>query len=625
MAAGHEDLKPAIDEYFLGDLVSVIHGDCSVVAANANQAVQDLLSNKKYVVEGGNPHQPFDVLHKRTHLYAVEASMPMDQTLVDYMLTPQTFKINGEEVRLAIIRPYLETYKDEIVLPDRVANQPAPETTKNLRHFLGKKASKHSTIKDCDEQEVEVEIVHTPIEKELPPQVVAVFGKDLYVPLASFDYRENTGGCSYIQVGAEISDDNFVVTPTDEAGPRHEVVQALRGALQGKVYNRSQSEYAAIEGVINAEITRRQDVWFAARAAEFARRSHEALSRNAEKKQLLILDDSNEKITNKMYLTKSVGLPIYLDSGRRVECTLAQDPDVNTIYFGVMTRSSAMLPILKITPETGEVGFSDTNSDETKLVDCAILLQWYEKPLKNHVIPEHLKQSMRSEAGHREQVISWFLFEHGFITHNERAALTPTWDNNYVRSGKDPSLTAAGLQLWNHLDEYLKQLPILEDDTSKASPRLAAALHRLSARQRITTDLLNGFDLDRRLDEAIGTTTVVQERLFEKVVSIYERGGAQQALLRDVPLSTGSRGDVDMKLEVSLSGSKGKLQLLGLPAGQPEQLRAPYITLIFDTALPIFAAHPAAERSGNPDAYAANLLHILQKISPPVSFPVAND
>jgi hypothetical protein len=61
------------------------------------------------------------------------------------------------------------------------------------------------------------------------PRLLAIVRDDLAVPVATFARRKG-GQCSYVQLGQEMSDQNFIVTPYDK---RKEIVDIIRSILTG--------------------------------------------------------------------------------------------------------------------------------------------------------------------------------------------------------------------------------------------------------------------------------------------------------------------------------------------------------------------------------------------------------
>ena len=74
---------------------------------------------------------------------------------------------------------------------------------------------------------------------EAPAYLFAVTRGDLALRLASFKRRESNIVCDYVQIGREMTDENFVVTPADEHGSRLDIVEQIRHLTHTKTVDLS--------------------------------------------------------------------------------------------------------------------------------------------------------------------------------------------------------------------------------------------------------------------------------------------------------------------------------------------------------------------------------------------------
>ena len=192
----------AQERSLLGGALSYEFSDCSIAAADLSKIAGELIasaSNKsgdrasKYVIGDG------------------EWVENLVYTSVDYR---RDFSLDGRSTNL--------------VLAQRVGTK--EETTeRRVRKWL-----------------VPRHVSHTESTEELTdiPFLAVTIGDDTILPIASFA-RRNGGQCSYVQLGQEMSDDNFYVTTADDETVRHDLIEAFREQVTvGGSYRTKEEESA---------------------------------------------------------------------------------------------------------------------------------------------------------------------------------------------------------------------------------------------------------------------------------------------------------------------------------------------------------------------------------------------
>ncbi len=192
--------------------------------------------------------------------------------------------------------------------------------------------------------------------KSEDPQLLAKIRDDLAVPIATFAARSGSH-CSYVQLGREITDDSFVVTPRDN---RKNIVAAIRAFLRGE----TSIDCKALAQLAQTETTNQ--------AASIEQQMAPALVRLVQKQYA-----AGSPTTRPFYILTPEG-PLHqklrtvkfrpgvwaLQDGRKVELLLAGQPSgrfrrrlqPDNLQLLAVTRQNVAVPVL---------GFSDAGVTNT--------------------------------------------------------------------------------------------------------------------------------------------------------------------------------------------------------------------------------------------------------------------
>jgi hypothetical protein len=479
------------------------------------------------------------------------------------------------------------------------------------------------------------------VEARDEPILVAKF-EDVALPLATFARRKD-GQCSYVQIGAEIKDDNFHVLATDDSTGRNVVIEAIRDLLDPKHNVRgSRKETKEQPGgdderrkevllkLIGIEVSQNREKLADAFEAQLVRKSFEEFDPKYWRRLLMVHEGEGryEGRYNLRPLVKETLLP----DGRLVELAIARpidSPNQDIAHIVAISRGQVAMPVAALNASTGKITFDNpelaTDSQHRQEVVNKLLsilrgnplvqhddIQFAEYPNKRSRVrqglaelfdrrdskfmdaidslrvPETLRREVGIVGGLRitwpisriDRAITACVTEHGFARGIIRYAEVPE-----VRLGKEE---------FDLRDEARSNITaFLEDPDNQPNPYphskvLEVAVRRLNKERQAQLNVINQFDVQARLAEILGPTTIQDERLVKRIFNMTLNSRVHRGVIKDVDLGP-TIADIDFKVAIEWNGPNYQITVSRKPAAmEDEALRiSPAFCFSYDVTQPI--------------------------------------
>ncbi|HUD81796.1 MAG TPA: hypothetical protein VMR08_04225 [Patescibacteria group bacterium] len=417
------------------------------------------------------------------------------------------------------------------------------------------------------------------------PRLLAVIQGDLAVPLATFAPR--TGGkCSYMQIGQEITDDSFVVTPYDK---RKDIADAIRSLIRG---NKPADEQPLID-LIQLETVRSLEQILPQLAPALCRHVRRIYERSSIRKTrpLWMLSQEGASLQTPL-VTPWTETRVQLADNRRVELLLAAplatpiekkshgrkvpNYDKNAIDLLAVTRGNVAIPIVRfseddvINPQTNEPFNYQQIQNIRKLVIQppsreAIMLFSAE----SYFSPERLLQTIQrvakfkhNSAKKQHLSIAAAITEEYLPEQTGRMAGIPKDPKEY----QDMKNLIAKRQMdgeaisWLDVDAKWRHGTLM---SKGANRHLARELHNLVRQRNVERKIDNDakkhssvaattfrkIGADKVIDSYLGEYDPLTENLFSVVGRLASQGSNFRGLLKDVMINQ-SNGNVELAAQI---------------------------------------------------------------------------
>ncbi len=382
------------------------------------------------------------------------------------------------------------------------------------------------------------------------PRLVAVFCDDLALPIANFERREDDR-CSYVQIGQEMHDENFVLLSTDHS--RLDYVEAIRELIEKRgrldtnpslLLELTQHEMSMRGTEITAELParlRRAEVKLSANLCRLVSETvqnpawdewadHEECPLQLIKKPLLV--QGGEAAPKTMLLTIFPDWKLTLTDGRPIQLALASNPPArrrfafrkrtseqnqpNDISLIALDEQDVALTLLTFSDRTGSVV-----GPETEIVGMNIQTRLQEI-IQDTVAVNLLTVSEASQLEALEKALS-------NATHRQM----PGYVRAQFRSRR--------------IAERKKVKPTLD-------------------RRQELADFVDELGLKQAFDAQVGEYDPALSSLLTKVGQLAAAGAVHYGLLENEPIPKSST-DIHVSAEVTKQGAAYRLRLLLQPVG----------------------------------------------------------
>jgi hypothetical protein len=500
----------------LGDLLSLEEiGPCSVVASEACRACYKRLEQ---------PIPEEDVLHQGFLLYAIDGS-PTEATRLDYReifkgYACESLVIGGEEINLAVARP---------------------STSKEI----AAQGNKHKRALDSILRETGIK---KPIIEETKeandPMLIAIFGKDSYLPLAAFARRP--GECNYVQITSEIKDENFIVTSLDDGIPRIAIVEAIRTLLDNR--EEDAGDYREVlTKLVEDEIAKKSSLFEAASEAQFIRSAYERVGEPKLKQLYLLGEEEPTAIKARM---RTLLPECRLSDGRlaRLVLALPEGPDP-ALQLLAITRGDLALPLASMHKSRGKVEFynqQDLSEEEhVKMVEL-LAQRLKQEPYWTYSRPEQLRYKLE-DLDYDDRIIS------AHMGKKYELLLTKEREVSYDLKGSRDRIKEDNEIIRAKLDEFLADPSYVPNPYPDSAP-LKLALVRLGEREQGRRNFVGRFGVEQGLNALLGECDGGEETVIKKIQQLNSQGENFAAVLKNRKINT-VRGDVSFKVSIKRNGT----------------------------------------------------------------------
>lgn len=626
--------RDALLHQHLEDLVSYEHGDCSIAASQANYEVNQLFE-ARFRIDEGDDGRPDDLqlypLGENDHSYNFKAY------IID---APQAeMEVDGESLKLVFARPVRlieEPVEEEVDSPSSISQE-------SIFMQLGRKAFTPREPK---------KIIKTVTKEKLQePELGALIGKDVFMPLVGFRYRAEHGACSYIQVGLrEMNDDSYVVTPFDEKGWRHVVVEGVRDLIGGRELDPSGEKYETFHEFAAREFGLYKDTLVEKRESEFVRRSFDWIEESEKDiDELLAVNESDERVEK---IENLKGLQRYSrlrlpGGGREVRFELARDraeKGSRTAALYAVTRHNLALPLIKIDEGSPSVNYpvvGDRLSEDSRLYLMRSLGSLLGRKEYEQDAPENLRSNPKIIKGqghksfptsilkpgssiegvaldafvasalwelglvHEKEKVPWEVDNPDYKSGDRNSVYVWEFKHGELRNFDEEGVQLTKVELKNFVDKpWRVKVPSAGLDTRS----MQLALHRIKQITEGYEKVAGMLDVSSRFEELLGETDEEQEILFETILELAAKGEPVKAVLHDLPFKE-TRGSLEFVATASSEGTGAELVVTSRPIGMPEAAKADYVKITCDKLLPLFKN--SSTRNHSPSEYAAIVNHLL--------------
>lgn len=447
---------------------------------------------------------------------------------------------------------------------------------------------------------------------DVDPRLLAVVRDDLAVPIATFARRKD-GSCSYVQLGQEISDENFVVTPYDK---RKDTVKHIRSLFSSQKQpvegDSSLRELVSSQILSQAEAIKLQ---LAPALWRLAQSQYDTLDSRVTKLRMLTAEGPIEQTMRTVFLS-----PYMLGDGRRVELFLASPPDNGLLrkvrsaqetQLLMVTRENVALPVVRFT-KNGEVLDADSGEPlNTRAVGCVREAIFRDPPKEYKALAEAQTKYSPNKLVRKT---------HKLASKDPKSESLGATKALIDYCDPESQIKVAGIELVGRaLAEYDDVISTIRMRTQGSEslidyglgkilyggynwqiPRhahrlwaLAAARHNLdvvASRARGVPELASDLGADSRFEEYLGQYNPSAEALLVKLGHLAQLGTTFSGELKQVVINRDTNTDGNVRLFANIESQNGAVFALNIDA-RPDALDGFETENLFraqiDTAKPI--------------------------------------
>jgi len=293
-----------LNRSILGGILSTEYGDCSIAASAMAKLSRDTLAKRArdgYVYEvGSNAPKPLDVAW---------SSSKHDKF---------AYSALGFNARIGIAQD---------VRMEPIISEASIEDGSQRRGLL----SIISGRQDETTQEKEREPSFRRL-SEGDPFLLLSFGGNASIVIATFALRTD-GNCSYVQLGAEMEDDNFHVTVADDKTSRFDIIEGLRMDFDNDLRKNagelnSEKRHQAVQEFIDGQLQVRESKVIAILESAIARGLQSQFEKSSDDETITILDEEHAPRTENMRTVDLIP-DYFLPDGRKIRLIFARGSNID--------------------------------------------------------------------------------------------------------------------------------------------------------------------------------------------------------------------------------------------------------------------------------------------------------
>jgi hypothetical protein len=458
------------------------------------------------------------------------------------------------------------------------------------------------------------------------PILGAQIGEDVVVPLASFAHREESRYCSYVQLGSEMADDTVVMTGLDAGTPRHDVVEAIRLAVDrpwikfskdieewyakrvDKDASHSQPStaieeigsalasrlvvVAALQNLLDQQISKHREFLVDAKEALLVRLCAEKFDTNDQTQQINILSEADSSTFEQEMQVAPLLRNTRYENGRRIELVLARAVNqTDQMQILAMTRGDIALPVATLFQESGTLVFENQQwnipgSRREESVN-SLLARVREKPVLADSQWETPKgyalRGSRNRGTHvhsTDLVAADYCYELGLLREDEGAA-------SYRQDGCSFTREA--------LENHYRELKLFFSDPDimglpfdcEESPPVELALARLPQLHKAQRAILDTMNIAEQITDKLGECTPEEEILAQRLYSMSQHATEFRAVAKN--RDTGkTKADIALEATLSKKASVYDIRIAAKPSTMSNEEFKLFLQYTFDLTQPLF-------------------------------------
>ncbi len=532
MTTGGEPTEQALAQRSLiGGALSMEFADCDVAASDASQQAAELMNDQYRASEGA-----FELIGESSETTTKIAT-------TDYN---NTFTVEGYPVSLVLVQKVDEVKE---LVPGQKSRVP-------FKRKAGEIAVRKTMSGD--------------------PILAAKIGPDSLLPLASFARRE-VGKCNYIQLGQEMSDDDFIVTPQDAESSRYDLVQAFLGVLRGvhRAGKINEAQTSAIQALINQQAESQRETLRATYERQIVKAGFERLGERGQTANLTVLQDDERSITQS-HLIARINQPFTLNDGRVVYLAIGhpsikEDETTDRIELFAINRGSVALPLATMTTQFDSVelhGGGDSDVFVRKLHHMLL-----RRPSLRSMPEIEEAQYNPNELDKSDQSIAQWCYEQGILSDRERWT-GRTHDYQTVYSEID-SIDRKKLSMFF-------DCPIRGANPFPKSKPMQLAIERLRQQKEDDEWLLDMLNVPDRFNNRLGEARGCDEIMMCHVNNLLDSEDGKTAILRGVAIGKTTSSAVIKASVQPIDSGVYELTLAGRPLSMSAEPIRPLVQMVLD-------------------------------------------
>jgi len=520
-------MSERLDLSYLEESASLDFDECSISAGQASHAVHELLSGEL----SEKAEKSLQVLRpgqQEPQVMQAHTAVPLS----DYQHPHHTvIELEGRNPATLL---FIQPLRREIV------------------------ARKHEERRGLLQRAVVIEEPEEIVHRIDDPILVALTEKSIAIPIATFAKRVNDT-CSYVQIGQEMYDKNFVVTPEDENDPnRLEIIEIFRSILAKETPTKRGE--SILRNLILEQLHCNEEQARNAYEGHLVSRCYEIARQRTEFSELVISDEESGATSTQSMLTWQIMQPVQTADSRHVGLVLgASDPAIKDLSLYAVTRNNFALEVARMSQLHGTVefthqDFSDAERDANIQALLVLLKQGGNLPKADlYFSPDY---DTDRDANNDQVLVNDILVKYGVIKDYTRG------NSIYVkraRKNNEQRFEAAAQEVLAYL-----QFPEVYENPFKNIELLEKVLEQ---RQNTTIQYLAMLDqlgVPSLLLDHTGETSPVYEAFLHRLTVLCDQGSDFAGTFHNLTIGK-TRGDIEVKASIEKADGQFHVQVWHRP------------------------------------------------------------
>ena len=484
---------PGRESSWLGGALSYEFADCSVVAAAVSKLAGELLDSECGYKDGSSVAIP---AKREFRILGEEDEDPQKISCLDVRSVYKShegytylFEVEDFPANLVLVRPV------------HIVEEPS--------------VRKRKLLPDIE--------VKTTKRQEKDPMLGAVIGQDIILPLASFARRKG-GHCSYVQLGREMTDDNFYLTPKDDESDRLKFVTAIEKLLESdprQTYSElvSQETIEKINSLINKQVAEFSQDLHQACEDHLIRSIFKKFGKNSREATLHFI--SEEAVPERFQRMNIVGETL-MSGGRLVSLEVVR-PQTGDGYINdrlelvAITRKNVAVPIATMSSRFDKIEFIDHSITKEEKAEIVRSLLYAVDERDSRL--EERTNFIHGKYGSSEEIdVARGLYGVGMLQKNELNL-------------KDKLISPGKERIRIKINNYLLY-PTPERNPYPKSEAMKIVLTKAELRAQSDRKLLGVLKVEERLGAILGEPKAEEEVFMHSVRWLESLGGVELALVK---------------------------------------------------------------------------------------------